>query len=206
MSLYVTKLLIEILVSHKKLGVCFFFVSDTGDAIDTKIWKRYLTPWKNHWCIVAPRCTFKNRRRDALANSVASLVTLAAAQKRKIEKKSVIAINHLARQALNILAEDFLTLAASQSETGIPSATPKLWPIPSRCTMIDDRWNYRLSPTPRSFLFFSSVSPFPTFVFSFSFTLLASFSRCNYSRQDEIGEIIASVYSKRMQITAMVKY
>lgn len=40
MSLYVTKLLIEILVSHKKLGVCFFFVSDTGDAIDTKILKK----------------------------------------------------------------------------------------------------------------------------------------------------------------------
>lgn len=57
----------------------------------------------------------------------------------KKEKKNVIAINHLARQALSIPAEDFLTLGTSQSEGRIPSATPKRRPIPSRCTMIDDR-------------------------------------------------------------------
>lgn len=46
----------------------------------------------------------------------------AAMQKRKMgkkEKKDVIAINHLARQALNIPAEDFLTLGTSQSEARI---------------------------------------------------------------------------------------
>lgn len=32
------------------------------------------------------------------------------------KKKNVIAINHLARQALSIPAEDFLTLGTSQSE------------------------------------------------------------------------------------------
>lgn len=53
------------------------------------------------------------------------------------EKKSVIAINHLGRQALSTLAGDFLTLAASQSEATVPSATPKRRPI--RATLRDDR-------------------------------------------------------------------
>lgn len=73
-------------------------------------------------------------------------------ENRSRREKSVIAINHPTRQALNTVVRDFLTLVPGQSLVAIRSQTPSARRITVRRVMIDDRRNYRLSPPRRSLL------------------------------------------------------
>ena len=143
---------------------------------------------KLHWILV-PRSslTFPNIRkgsRDArlkivgFANSVASLVTLDAAEKRENWKK----IKKIKKE------EEERHCDKSSRSTGIEHSRKIFSQLPranrrpvfrrqprnsgqSRhvCSMIDDRWNYRLSPdtTIAPLSFFPPSLPSRTYVFSF---------------------------------------
>ena len=104
--------------------------------------------------------SFENRRRAEMQ----SFANVSSYWRENVadEEKSVIAINHPVRQALNFAAKDFLTLVPDQSVCRIPATTPSARPITVGCgTMIDDQRNYRLSPPRRSFLLLPSCASFP---------------------------------------------
>lgn len=117
-----------------------------------------------HRMVVA---SFENRRRAEMQ----SFANVSSYRRENVvdEEKSVIAINHPVRQALNFAAKDFLTLVPGQSACRIPAATPSARPITVGCgTMIDDQRNYRLSPPRRSFLLLPSALLFPMYAFLLS--------------------------------------